>query len=63
LRPRKSALKEAFSIAQEGCNEFVAQIDPRSKVTQGDSVELVIDTSQPHFFDPESGLNIMDRHN
>jgi multiple sugar transport system ATP-binding protein len=47
--------------AQSGRNDFVAEIDPKSKASQGDDVELFVDTTQLHFFDPESGLGIYDR--
>ena len=55
-------VKQLEKKAKEGRNEFVAQIDPRSKVTQGENFELVIDTTQLHFFDPQSGDNILDRN-
>ena len=47
--------------AQAGQNEFVAELDPKSKASQGDDVELFVDTTQLHFFDPESGQGIYDR--
>jgi multiple sugar transport system ATP-binding protein len=47
--------------AQAGRNDFVAELDPKSKASQGDDVELFVDTTQLHFFDPESGLGIYDR--
>jgi multiple sugar transport system ATP-binding protein len=46
--------------AKEGGNEFVGQLDPKSKVKEGESAELVIDTTQLHFFDPESSSAIYD---
>src|ERR671917_900178 len=36
--------------AKEGGNEFVATIDPRSKVKERETTELVIDTARLHFF-------------
>jgi multiple sugar transport system ATP-binding protein len=47
--------------AQAGRNDFVAELDPKSKASQGDDVELFVDTTQLHFFDPDSGLGIYDR--
>ncbi len=47
--------------AQAGRNDFVAELDPKSKASQGDDVELFVDTTQLHFFDPESALGIYDR--
>jgi multiple sugar transport system ATP-binding protein len=44
--------------AQEGRNEFVAQLDPKTNVSNGDDIELVVDTTQLHFFDPETSLGI-----
>ena len=37
---------------------FVAKIDPRGKVRLGDTVPLVVDTSQLHLFDPDDGSRI-----
>jgi len=47
--------------AQAGRNDFVAELDPKSKASRGDDVELFVDTTQLHFFDPESGQGIYDR--
>jgi multiple sugar transport system ATP-binding protein len=44
--------------AEAGQNDFVAELDPKSKAAQGDNVELFVDTTQLHFFDPESSLGI-----
>ncbi|MFN2490995.1 MAG: ABC transporter ATP-binding protein [Actinomycetota bacterium] len=44
--------------AKEGENEFVGQLDPQSKVKEGESAELVIDTTRLHFFDPETSQAI-----
>jgi multiple sugar transport system ATP-binding protein len=46
--------------AKEGRSEFVAELDPRSEVRQGEPIELVIDTTQLHFFDPKSSKGIFD---
>jgi multiple sugar transport system ATP-binding protein len=47
--------------AQEGENEFVAQLDPKTKIKEGEAAELVIDTSRLHFFDPETSRAIYDQ--
>jgi multiple sugar transport system ATP-binding protein len=44
--------------SKEGNNEFVANIDPKSKIREGSEGELVIDTTRLHFFDPESSQGI-----
>lgn len=37
---------------------FIARVNPAIRVKRGDSVELVVDTSQAHFFDPRTGQRI-----
>ncbi len=37
---------------------FVAKLDPKSSVRQGETVELAVDTAQLHLFDPEDGAGI-----
>ena len=44
--------------AEAGRNEFVAQLDPKTRIKRGDDVELLIDATQLHFFDPEGGKGI-----
>jgi multiple sugar transport system ATP-binding protein len=39
---------------------MVGRFSPRSQVNEGDTVELVVDTSSLHFFDPDTGLGIYD---
>jgi multiple sugar transport system ATP-binding protein len=46
--------------AQEASSTFVAQLNPRTQVREGDKMELFLDTSRLHFFDPETGLGIYD---
>ena len=46
--------------AKEGRAEFVAEVDPKSTVAGGERVELLMDTTQLHFFDPETSLGIYD---
>ncbi len=39
---------------------MVGRFNARSKVKQGDTVEVAVDTRSLHFFDPETGLGIYD---
>jgi multiple sugar transport system ATP-binding protein len=39
-------------------NEFTAQLNPHSKVREGEEAELVIDTERIHFFDPDNSQGI-----
>ncbi|HEV8682150.1 MAG TPA: sn-glycerol-3-phosphate ABC transporter ATP-binding protein UgpC [Actinomycetota bacterium] len=52
------ALEELEQVAQQGESEFVAQLNPRTRAQRGQPIELVVDTSRLHFFDPETGLGI-----
>jgi multiple sugar transport system ATP-binding protein len=40
---------------------MVGRFDPRSKVKEGETLEVAIDTRGLHFFDPDSGLGIYDK--
>jgi multiple sugar transport system ATP-binding protein len=44
--------------AKEGRNEFVAELDPRTKANNGDDIELAIETTRLHFFDNDTGEGI-----
>jgi multiple sugar transport system ATP-binding protein len=44
--------------AAEGRNEFVAQLDPKTSVSEGSEAELFVDTTQLHFFDTETSQGI-----
>jgi multiple sugar transport system ATP-binding protein len=37
---------------------FVARLDPRTQAREREPIELVVDTTRLHFFDPETGLGI-----
>ena len=41
--------------ARAGRNEFIARVDPKTRVRAGDTITLSVDTAQLHFFDPETG--------
>ncbi|MGI8708015.1 MAG: ABC transporter ATP-binding protein [Actinomycetota bacterium] len=47
--------------AKEGKNEFVATLNPKTQVSEGDNVELAIDSTQLHFFDPEDSAGIYEQ--
>jgi multiple sugar transport system ATP-binding protein len=44
--------------AMAGESEFLARLNPRTKVQKGQPLELVVDVHRLHFFDPESGRGI-----
>ena len=41
---------------------MVGRFGARSKVAEGATVEVAVDTSALHFFDPETSLGIYDEH-
>jgi multiple sugar transport system ATP-binding protein len=47
-------------LAREDTATLVARFGPRSRVREGDKVEVAVDTRELHFFDPETGLGIYD---
>ena len=47
--------------ATEGTN-LIGRFNARSRISEGAEVELAVDTSALHFFDPETGLGIHDNH-
>ena len=48
--------------AREGRNEFVAEVNPQSKIREREAAELRIDTARLHFFDPETNRGIYDKN-
>jgi multiple sugar transport system ATP-binding protein len=38
----------------EASNRLIARVDPRSKIAEGQQIELAVDTSRLYFFDPET---------
>jgi multiple sugar transport system ATP-binding protein len=49
-------------VLQTGGALFVGRFGARARVTEGKAVEVSVDTSALHFFDPETGLGIYDQH-
>jgi multiple sugar transport system ATP-binding protein len=45
--------------AQAGDTSLVARLNEMSEISEGDEVELWLDTRRLHFFDPESGENLV----
>jgi multiple sugar transport system ATP-binding protein len=39
---------------------FLARLNPRTQAQEGKEIELVVDTSRLHFFDPETGRGLYD---
>jgi multiple sugar transport system ATP-binding protein len=52
------ALESLEVKAQEEASMFVARLGPTSKTRPGDQIELVVDTSRLHVFDPETSQGI-----
>ena len=52
------ALEDLEQRAKEANSVFVAQLSPRTRLREGDQLEVVVDTNRLHFFDPETGLGI-----
>src|SRR5439155_17356675 len=48
------ALESLEAQAEQSMSRFVAQLDPRTRVREGDRVDLLVDTARFHFFDPET---------
>jgi multiple sugar transport system ATP-binding protein len=57
---RAAVGEEAAEVADVKGNVWVARVDRDTNAEEGGKVELVVDTSRLHFFDPESGEAIYD---
>jgi multiple sugar transport system ATP-binding protein len=53
-------VEELEAAASAGGTTFVARLDPRTRAEELEQLELGVDTSRLHFFDPDSGLGIYD---
>ncbi|HEX6261583.1 MAG TPA: ABC transporter ATP-binding protein, partial [Actinomycetota bacterium] len=54
------ALEDLEERAKEAKTSVVAQLNPRTSASEGEEIELYVDTSRMHFFDKDSGLGIYD---
>ena len=54
----KEALEAVEHGARVGQSNFLARLNPRTTAKEGEPLELVVDVSRLHFFDPETGLGI-----
>jgi multiple sugar transport system ATP-binding protein len=50
-------LDEAGDVAPPG-SRFVARCNPRTEARAKERIELAVDTSRFHFFDPDTGTTI-----
>ncbi len=50
----------AEQAAEAGETTFVGRFDPRSRVREGETATVAVDTRNLHFFDPETGAGIYD---
>jgi multiple sugar transport system ATP-binding protein len=51
----KEADEAAEVLAAEGEQLWTARVNPRTRARPGRDIELVVDTTELHFFDPDSG--------
>jgi multiple sugar transport system ATP-binding protein len=58
LKKDTGAPDDTNVVAPEGKTVLVGRFGARSKVKQGDTVKVAVDTRALHFFDPETGLGI-----
>jgi multiple sugar transport system ATP-binding protein len=54
----QEALQAVEERARAGESTFVARLSPRTGALEGEPVELVVDVTRLHFFDPASGRGI-----
>ena len=52
---------ETHLIAHAGQTEIVAVLRERTRIHEGETVKLSLDTGQAHFFDPDSGQRLAER--
>ncbi|MET0801136.1 MAG: sn-glycerol-3-phosphate ABC transporter ATP-binding protein UgpC [Actinomycetota bacterium] len=57
---RDAGVAELEGDRHEGRSTFVARLSPRTEARPRSDIELVVDTSRMHFFDPDTGSTIED---
>ncbi|MGB7805295.1 MAG: sn-glycerol-3-phosphate ABC transporter ATP-binding protein UgpC [Actinomycetota bacterium] len=57
---RDAGVGELETERNEGRSPFVARLSPRTEAQERQDMQLVVDTSRMHFFDPETGSGIYD---
>jgi len=51
-------LGEPKTAKSEQTSRLVARVSPRTRISEGNQIELAVDTSRLHFFDPETGAAV-----
>jgi multiple sugar transport system ATP-binding protein len=54
----QDAVERHQETAEASRSNILARLNPRTRATRGDAIELVVDTHRLHFFDPDTGLGI-----
>ena len=54
----QEAVERVHETIEASRSNFMARLNPRTRATQGEPIELVVDTHRLHFFDPDTGLGI-----
>ncbi|HEV8565334.1 MAG TPA: sn-glycerol-3-phosphate ABC transporter ATP-binding protein UgpC [Actinomycetota bacterium] len=54
----QEALEAVEQTVREGQTTFLARLNPRTEAKNGEPIELVVDVTRLHFFDPDTGLGI-----
>jgi hypothetical protein len=52
--------REEATLLAEPTALFSARVDPRTRAEVGQTLELAVDPSRFHFFDPASGTSLLD---
>ena len=58
LAREREETDELEERVEDRVSPFVAKVDPRTEAKVGDTVQLVVDTSRLHLFDPDDGRGI-----
>jgi multiple sugar transport system ATP-binding protein len=51
-------LGEAKTADSEPSSRLVARVSPKTRISEGDRIELAVDSSRLYFFDPETGAAV-----